>query len=183
MCPVQGAHSARGSVLGAIAVVLVLLAPGALLAQTRAAGFIKVLAGGVTIDRDGQTLPIKLGDAVYQADTLKTGPDGRLGVTLRDETRVSLGPNTEITLATFAFSPGDGQFGLVMRVVTGIVAYLSGRLAVLAPGSIRIETPSSIIGVRGTHLLLSAGPPAEVAPAAPRRAARATVGGRPDATR
>ncbi len=174
MCPVQRGPSVRSSVLGAVAVVLA-LTPAASRAQTRPAGFVKVLAGGATILRSGQTLPIALGDAIHQTDTLKTGPDGRLGVTLRDETRVSLGPNTEVTLATFAFSPGDGQLGLVMRVITGIVAYLSGRLAALAPDSIRIETPSSIIGVRGTHLLISAGPPAPATPAAARGVSRPDV--------
>jgi hypothetical protein len=182
MCPVQGAPSARSSVLGAVAVVLVALTPAASRAQTRPAGFVKVLAGGATILRSGQTLPIALGDAIHQADTLKTGPDGRLGVTLRDETRLSLGPNTQITLSTFAFSPGDGQLGFVMRVVTGIAAYVSGRLAELAPDSIRIETPSSIIGVRGTHLLISAGPPAPATPAPATRAAARGVS-RPDVTR
>lgn len=169
MCAVHPPAFWRGSSTGIIAVLLFVFLPTAARAQARAAGFVKVLTGAATIVRAGQALPVKLGDAIHQADTLRTGPDGQLGVTLRDETRVSLGPNTEVTLATFAFSPGERQLGLVLRVLTGIVGYISGRLAALAPEAIRIETPSSIIGVRGTHLLISAEPPAAVAAAAGRR--------------
>ena len=35
-------------------------------------------------------------------DALKTGSDGRIGVTLKDDTRISLGPNTECCRAAFA---------------------------------------------------------------------------------
>ena len=157
MCPVHPPAFWRGSSIGVGAFVVIVLLSTPVRAQIRAAGFVKVLSGAATVVRAGQTLPVKLGDAIRQTDTLRTGPDGRLGVTLRDETRLSLGPNTELTLATFAFSPGDNQLGLVLRVLSGIVGYVSGRIAVLAPESIRIETPASIIGVRGTHVLVSAG--------------------------
>jgi hypothetical protein len=118
-----------------------------------------VQAGAATVERGGQALPLKPGDPIHQDDVLVTGADGHLGVTLRDETRVSLGPNTRVNLAEFAFAPGEGRLGLVLRVVSGLLSYVSGRIAALAPGSVRIETPASIIGVRGTHLLVSAGQP------------------------
>jgi hypothetical protein len=42
--------------------------------------------------------------------------------------------------------------GLVLKFVRGITAYVSGRIAKLAPDSIRLETPAAIVGVRGTTL-------------------------------
>jgi hypothetical protein len=44
--------------------------------------------------------------------------------------------------------------GLVLKVVRGVMAYVSGRIAKLAPDSIRLETPSAVVGVRGTTLAL-----------------------------
>jgi hypothetical protein len=106
---------------------------------------------------DGRDRPIVPGDLVAPSDVLKTGADGRIGVTLKDDTRLSLGPNTELSLVAFAYSPSEHQLGFVMRLVIGVVEYVSGRIAKLAPESINIETPTSILGVRGTHLLISAG--------------------------
>ncbi len=47
---------------------------------------------------------------------------------------------------------------MVLRFVRGVTAYVSGRLAKLAPDSIRLETPSAIVGVRGTTLAIRVQP-------------------------
>jgi len=127
--------------------------------QERAAGSVKVLTGTATAERSGDRRSLKPGDPIYESDTVRTGTDSQLGLTLRDETRLSLGPNTEVALATYAYAPAEQRFALVVRVARGLLEYISGRLGKLAPESIRIETPSSIIGVRGTHLLIGAAQP------------------------
>ena len=38
----------------------------------------------------------------------------------------------------------------MLKVVRGVAAYVSGRIAKLAPDAIRLETPAAIVGVRGT---------------------------------
>lgn len=127
--------------------------------QERAAGTVKVLNGEATAERSGQRRTLKPGDAIYESETVRTSANSQLGLTLRDETRLSLGPTTEVTLAAFTYAPADRGFGLVIRLTRGLLEYISGRLGKLAPESIRIETPSSIIGVRGTHLLMGAARP------------------------
>jgi hypothetical protein len=133
---------------------LVLIAAPALAQQPAAAGRIKLASGSVFLVRGGSAVQAQAGQLVYVADTLRTGADGRLGVTLNDDTRVSLGPSSEVRLDRFAFAPAEGQLGFVMRVVRGVAAYVSGRIAKLAPDSIRLETPAAIVGVRGTTVAL-----------------------------
>jgi hypothetical protein len=119
-----------------------------------AAGRIKVASGSAFIVRAGALLPAQAGAMVFEADGLKTGADGRLGITLKDETRVSLGPGSEVRLDRFLFVPAEGRLGLVLNVVRGVMAYVSGRIAKLAPDSIRLETPAAVVGVRGTTIAL-----------------------------
>ena len=88
----------------AVCVVGLLLWGSVATAQEReAAGRIKIAAGSVFIVRANNTMPAKAGQDVYEADTLKTGADGSVGITLKDDTRLSLGPNSEIRLDRFAF--------------------------------------------------------------------------------
>lgn len=122
------------------------------------AGRIKVSAGAAFVVRDGAQLQAQVGQVVYEADALRTGADGKVGVTLADDTRLSLGPNSEFKLERFTFAPVDSGFGLVLRFVRGVSTYVSGRIAKLAPDSIRLETPAAIIGVRGTTLAISVQP-------------------------
>ena len=124
--------------------------------EREAAGRIKIAAGSVFIVRANNTMPAKAGQDVYEADTLKTGADGSVGITLKDDTRLSLGPNSEIRLDRFAFAPAEGRMGFVLKVVRGVAAYVSGRIAKIAPDAVRLETPSAIVGVRGTTLVLRA---------------------------
>jgi len=142
-----------------LVVVSVIAAQHSALAQQPApAGRIKVAAGSVFIVRQGQAIPAQVGQVVFEADGLRTAADGRIGVTLNDDTRVSLGPSSEVRLDRFLYAPAEGRLGFVLKVVSGIVAYVSGRIAKLSPDSIRLETPSAVVGVRGTRLAISVTP-------------------------
>jgi len=126
--------------------------------QASAAGRIKVVSGAAFIVREAKLVPAQVGQEVYAADALRTGADGRIGVTLKDDTRFSLGPSSEVRLERFNFATADGAIGLALKFVRGAAAYVSGRIAKLSPDSIRLETPAAIVGVRGTTLAILVGP-------------------------
>lgn len=136
-----------------LACVMMLIAPLAA-QQSPVAGVVKHVTANAVIVRAGQELPAKVGQLVNEGDTLKTGGDGRLGLTLKDGTRLSLGANTELRIDAFAYAPAERRMGLALRLLRGVTAYISGHIARLAPGAVKIETPTSVIGVRGTHLLV-----------------------------
>lgn len=136
----------------AAALLFVLMAEPAFSQKPVDIGRIKVVSGSAFIVRATGLVPAQAGQAVYQADGLRTGTGGRIGITLRDDTRLSLGPNSEVRLDRFAYAPAESQIGLVLKIVRGVVAYVSGRIAKLSPDSIRLETPGAIVGVRGTTL-------------------------------
>jgi hypothetical protein len=138
------------------AVVLVCAIASPALAQERpVAGRIKVSSGEAYVLRDGAQSPAQLGQVVYESDGLRTGAGGKIGVTLNDDTRLSLGPNSELTLERFTFAPADSNFSLVLKFVKGAATYVSGRIAKMAPAATRLETPAAIIGVRGTTLAIN----------------------------
>jgi hypothetical protein len=142
----------------ALALVLMFASVPALAQEAASAGRIKAVTGAAFVMRGGTEIPAQAGQLLYEADSLKTGPDGRIGVTLKDDTRVSLGPSSEIRLDRFVFAPAEGNLGLVLKMVRGVAAYVSGRIAKLSPDSIRLETPAAIVGVRGTTVALSVVP-------------------------
>jgi hypothetical protein len=119
-----------------------------------AAGRIKIASGAASIVRQGVALPAKAGELVFEADSLRTGGDGRLGVTLKDDSRISLGPNSEVRLDRFLFAPATDGVGFGLTILRGLLAYISGRIAKLSPDAVRLETPSAILGVRGTHVVI-----------------------------
>jgi hypothetical protein len=143
--------------VGVVTLVFAASTP-ALAQQPSAAGRIKTVSGPAFIVRDGATIPAQPGQVIFEADTIRTGADGSVGVTLKDDTRLALGPSSEVRLARFLYEPGNGGLGLVLKFVRGVTAYVSGRMAKLAPESIRLETPAAIVGVRGTSLAIRVEP-------------------------
>jgi hypothetical protein len=128
----------------------VLVAAPAFAQQPSLAGRIKVASGEAVILRNGTSIPVQTGLAVYPSDSLRTGDTGKIGVTLADDTQVSIGPRSEVRLDSFAYEPAQGQLSLVLKFIRGAAVYVSGRIAKLAPDAVRLETPAAIVGVRGT---------------------------------
>jgi hypothetical protein len=116
----------------------------------RTIGIIRTSAGAAFVGRAGTELPGREGLALRESDVLRTGPDGSLGVILRDDTRLSLGPDSEVRIDRFAFAPSKGVLALVIRMARGAATYVSGKIAALSPGSARIETPVATLSTRGT---------------------------------
>lgn len=113
-------------------------------------GSIRTAKGTAVIGRQNQTFPARNGDKIFQSDSLITGPDGSIGMIFKDDTLLSLGPNTVVTVKEFLFSPAEGKLSLVARLFKGTVVILSGIIVKLSPESVRFETPVGNIGIRGT---------------------------------
>jgi hypothetical protein len=120
-------------------------------------GCIKTAAGGAMVVRAGQNIPATEGMHLLANDVLRTSADGHLGAILQDGTGLGLGPNTELMVDSFLYQPAEGKLALVLRLVHGVIAYFSGRIAKLAPGSVTVQTPVGVIGLRGTHMAVSLG--------------------------
>jgi hypothetical protein len=138
---------------GVLAFVLVAAVPVSA-EQAVPAGHIKTVSGGAFVLRQNATIAARPGDAVFASDVLRTSVGGSVGVTLKDDTRISLGSDSEVRIDRYVYAPGEGGLGMVLKFVRGVAVYVSGRIAKLAPDSIRLESPAAIIGVRGTTLAI-----------------------------
>jgi hypothetical protein len=125
-------------------------------AADSAIGFVKFVTGTVTALRGGQRIPLAVGAPVQADDEFETGADGTLGVTFRDDTRISLGPNTRLDVSRFVFAPAERQYGLGLKLILGTLQYISGLTGKLSPESVSITTPNFVVAVRGTRLLVRA---------------------------
>jgi hypothetical protein len=117
-------------------------------------GSITAVKGEVLIVRGDDTLTGVKGARLYQLDVVTTEKNASMGIVLRDDTTLSIGPNSELKMSEFAFEPDEGILGMTLSIAKGTLVYLSGEISKLAPGSAKIETPSGVAAVRGTKLLI-----------------------------
>ncbi len=118
------------------------------------AGTIKVSKGQVNVIRAGSTLKVGVGDRIYATDKVRTGADGSVGITLKDNTLLSAGPNSLISIDKFSFNSSTHAGAMSVGVRRGTLSVATGKIAKQTPESIDFHTPSSILGVRGTEFLI-----------------------------
>ena len=141
----------------AILAVLLSVLAGTVLAQD--VGQVKVTKGEVHVERDGARIPATVGMPIRQADRLVTGADGTVGVTFADNSLLSVGPNSALGVDKFSFNPSthEGQFDASLQ--RGTLAVISGKMVKQSPEAMKIRTPASILGVRGTEFVVKVADP------------------------
>jgi hypothetical protein len=115
-------------------------------------GQIKTLNGEVYIVRDNNRIPAKLGAILFQADIVETGSSGSVGITFIDNSRFAAGPDTRLELSRFRFNPTthDGEF--LTDLDKGTLTVISGQIAKRSNEAMKIKTPTTILGFRGTRV-------------------------------
>ncbi|HAF01726.1 MAG TPA: hypothetical protein DCO68_05405 [Methylophilaceae bacterium] len=121
------------------------------------AGLIKTSKGNVNIERNGASLPATIGTELFVSDTIVTGTDGSVGITLQDGTLLSAGPKSKLILNKFVFDATTGKGELDASIKRGTLAVVSGKLSKTSKDAVVYRTPTSILGVRGTEFIIEAG--------------------------
>ena len=146
-----GSHARCAAIAGCAAVALLAPGPAAGEAAVDTIGIVKTVQGTASIRRHGKPLTAAPGMPVQLEDSLQTGADGAMGVTLRDGTLIALGSDAQFVIEKFLFKPQDGLLGFVARLLHGDAVYTSGDIGRLAPDSVEFHVPGGVVGVRGTR--------------------------------
>ncbi|MDQ5911476.1 MAG: hypothetical protein QG599_3574 [Pseudomonadota bacterium] len=118
-------------------------------------GYVKTVEGEALVLAADKATPAKPGLPLQIGNMLKTGKQGSMGVTLKDNTVMSLGPDTELVVEDYLYSPSKGDLKLDASMNKGSLNYVSGVIAKLKPEAISLKTPAGNIGIRGTHFLVT----------------------------
>jgi hypothetical protein len=138
-------------------ILIVVAALAALPAMSADVGLIKVSKGSVQIQRGDARIAGTVGAAVQPADVIVTGADGSAGVTFTDNSLVSVGPNSVFAIDKYRFDTTTHAGEFEGNLKQGRLAAVSGKMVKQSPDSMKIRTPSAIMGVRGTEFVVQVG--------------------------
>lgn len=137
------------------------LAAGSLVASPLSANDIaqiKTLNGTVMVERGSQRILGSTGMKLQQADVIRTGIDGSVGITFVDNTMMSAGPNSSLTLDKFSFNSTTHEGRLDASIRSGTLSVISGKIAKQSPEAMTVRTPAAILGARGTEFFVQVVP-------------------------
>jgi len=117
-------------------------------------GLIKSVTGAVSVVRGALTTSAVVGQALQVSDVLKTGADGRIGITFVDNSRFAVGPNSTIALSQFEFDDTTHAGKSLTTVNRGALAIVSGQIAKENKDAMQVRTPTSLLAARGTRFVV-----------------------------
>lgn len=136
-------------------VLLLLLARGTL---GQGVGTIAGLEGSVEIGRAGTWTAAVMGAPVRVKDGLRTGRPGRVQVVLQDDSVLNLGDDSALVIEEQVFDPAKGTFRSLLRITKGKVRVLISEYYKRANAVYEIDTPTAVVGVRGTEFVITYDP-------------------------
>ncbi len=95
----------------------------------------------------GDARMLAVGSEVFQNELVRTGLQSDARLIFLDDTNLSVGPASEVTLDRFVYDPDKGAGAVVVRTTRGIFRFITGSQR---PQNYLIATPIASIGVRGT---------------------------------
>ncbi|MBK6613498.1 FecR family protein [Ottowia sp.] len=121
-------------------------------------GTFKTVQGEVTLVRGATRSAAVVGDALREGDRVLTGPRSAAAVTLTDGTILSIGPDSAVDLAQFRFEPTTQDGNVLVTLLRGSLRMVTGLIAKLKPEQVKVTTPTTVIGVRGTDFIVEQAP-------------------------
>ena len=118
-------------------------------------GTISTMTGKVFILREGQSLVGEKGVRIFELDTIQTEKKAAVGIILRDNTMLSLGESSSLTIAQYRFEPVEQDHVLDIKLSKGKFLYNSGIIGKQKPKSVRCLMPIGTLGTLGTRFLVN----------------------------
>lgn len=124
--------------------------PNAVLASAKLVG---VQGDIYAADTAGTRRRMVDGASVYPGEVVQTGPGAKVVLAFRDESRLTLGANTQFRVDSFVFdnkNPTEGKF--LVTLLRGSLRALTGLIGKSNTRNVGFTTPTATIGIRGTGL-------------------------------
>ena len=115
---------------------------------------IKSSSGIAGVERGTLRMRAVPGLLVSVGDRIVTGKNGRIGLAFIDNTRFAIGPNSSVTVSKFDYDRTRQQGVFLTEVDRGSLAVVSGRIAKSGKDTMKVRTPNSLLGVRGTRFIV-----------------------------
>lgn len=129
---------------------------GSAVAGGDAVAIVKNVSGRIVVQRDGGDLTAAAGTPLFVADQIRSASGASAGIVFKDGTLLTLGPATQVQVRDYVFEPQAARYAFGLYLDHGSAIYASGKIGKMAPDSVRLDSPTATVGVRGTRFIIRA---------------------------
>ncbi|HVI90640.1 MAG TPA: FecR domain-containing protein [Dongiaceae bacterium] len=95
----------------------------------------------------GATETLMIGADVFRNQTVRTDATGLVDILFADESTITIGHHSEITLDDFAYDPDAQRGNLAVGLSDGVLRFIGGKISKKTP--VQVVTPLAALTIRG----------------------------------
>lgn len=116
--------------------------------------FIGVVAVGVGNISNQKNEKLITGSKIYFGDTIIVSEQSNAQILLLDETALTIGEKSELTIDDFVYDPQTKVGKIVSNIKVGTVRVITGEISKQNPENLEVNIPTGSVGARGTEFIV-----------------------------
>tara|TARA_Y100001935_G_C17249196_1_gene480039 strand:- start:220 stop:795 length:576 start_codon:yes stop_codon:yes gene_type:complete len=118
--------------------------------------FIGVIGAAVGEIKNQKDEILQNGSKIFFGDTIVSKKNANAQILLIDQTVLTLGEDTEMTIDEFIYDPNSNEGSFVSSVKSGTVKFITGQISKNNPEDLEVKYPAGTLGARGTEFIILA---------------------------
>ena len=138
--------------LSKILIVIFLLFAGVANASNN--NFVGIIGAAVGDIKNQKNEKLANGSKIFFGDTIISSSQSNAQILFLDQTVLTLGEETEISIDEFIYDPNSNDGSFVSTVKSGTVKFITGQISKKNPDNLEVKVPAGTLGARGTEFVV-----------------------------
>ena len=135
-------------------IFLLIFLIGANTANASTSEFIGVIGAAIGDIKNQNNKKLINGSKIFYGDTIISEAQSNAQILFLDQTVLTLGEDTELTIDEFIYDPNSHDGSFVSNVKSGTVKFITGQISNKNPDNLEVKIPSGTLGARGTEFVV-----------------------------
>ena len=127
---------------------------GANTASASTSEFIGVIGAAIGDIKNQNNEKLINGSKIFYGDTIISEAQSNAQILFLDQTVLTLGEDTELTIDEFIYDPNSHDGSFVSNVKSGTVKFITGQISNKNPDNLEVKMPAGTLGARGTEFVV-----------------------------
>ena len=135
-----------------IIILILILLPN--FANANTSNFIGVVGAAIGEIKNQNNESLVDGSKIFFGDTIISKEKSNAQILFLDQTVLTLGEDTELTIDEFIYDPKSHEGSFISNVKSGTVKFITGQISKQNPENLEVKVPSGVLGARGTEFIV-----------------------------
>ena len=135
-------------------ILLIIFLINSSVAHASTSEFIGVIGAAIGDIKNQNNEKLTNGSKIFYGDTIISETQSNAQILFLDQTVLTLGEDTELTIDEFIYDPESQDGSFVSDVKSGTVKFITGQISKKNPDNLEVKIPSGTLGARGTEFIV-----------------------------